>query len=197
MSLRTSFSVLALVIAITALPAAQARPRELAHVEALGAAAAEFNDGLVQAVVAYYYSQRNHDSRWLLVEFGLNSRQPADLRRDRIELVTPAGDRVPLAGQRAWGQDSERARRLLQDAQPARHQVQSYFRQIADHEPLRFFGRPESGQTVFDEVSTSFDRVLIGDLLFESPTGAWARGRHVLIVRLDGDGVVQLPIDLR
>ena len=43
----------------------------------------------------------------------------------------------------------------LPAAQPARHQVQSHFQQIADHEPLRFFGRPESGQTVFDEVSTS------------------------------------------
>ena len=40
------------------------------------------------------------------------------------------------------------------------------------------------------------DQVLLGDLLFESPTGAWARGRHVLVVRLE-DGVVQLPIDLR
>ena len=185
-----------MLVAAAALPNAQGRPRELANVRELGAAAAEFDNGLVQAVVAYYYSQRHHDSRWLLVEFGLNSRQAADLRRDRIELVTPDGDVVPLAAQRAWGEDSTRARQLLQEAEPARHQVRSYFRQIADQEPLRFFGRPEQGQTVFDQVSVSFDRILLGDLLFASPRGAWTRGRHVLVVRLE-DEVVQLPIDLR
>ena len=196
MSKRSGVAVVAMLVAAAALPVAQGRPRELANVQELGAAAAEFDNGLVQAVVAYYYSQRNHDSRWLLVEFGLNSRQAADLRRDRIELVTPDGDVVPLAAQRAWGEDSTRARQLLQEAEPARHQVRSYFRQIADQEALRFFGRPEQGQTVFDQVSVSFDRILIGDLLFASPRGAWARGRHVLVVRLEDD-VVQLPIDLR
>lgn len=172
------------------------RPRELRHVKLLGAALSEYDDGVVQAVAAYYHSQRNHDSRWLLVEFGVNSQLSLDIERNRIELVTPAGGVVPLASQRRWGQDSARARQLLQDAQPTRHQVRSYFRQIADHEPLRFFGRPEQGETVFDVVSASFDRVFVGDLLFESPTGAWERGRHVLVVRLGRD-VVELPIDLR
>jgi hypothetical protein len=198
MTSRISGLVLAALAATVAATGAQApRPPELKHVEQLGQALAEYNDGITQAVAAYYYSQRNHDSRWLLVEFGFNSRQPVDLERDRITLVTPAGDVVPLAAQRAWGADSSRARQLLQEAQPTRHQVSSYFRkQIASSSPLRFFGRPEQGQTVFDSVSTSFDQVLLGDLLFESPTGAWARGRHVLVVAVD-EGEVALPIDLR
>jgi hypothetical protein len=187
----------ALAAAVVATGAQAPRPPELKHVEQLGQALAEYDDGISQAVAAYYYSQRNHDSRWLLVEFGFTSRQPVDLERDRITLVTPAGDVVPLAAQRAWGEDSARARQLLQEAQPTRHQVSSYFRkQIVSPERLRFFGRPEQGQTVFDSVSASFDRVLLGDLLFESPTGAWARGRHVLVVDID-EGEVALPIDLR
>jgi hypothetical protein len=199
MSSRHSFAraVVALAVLVGAGASAQSgRPRELRHVTQLGAALSEYNDGVVQAAAAYYHSQRNHDSRWLLVEFGINSQRSLDIARDRIELVTPAGAVVPLASQRQWGQDSARARQLLQDAHPSRHQVRTYFRQIADHEPLRFFARPEQGETVFDVVSASFDRVFVGDLLFESPTGAWARGRHVLVMRLGGD-VVELPIDLR
>lgn len=193
---RLSLVLVTLTVSTAGLHAQSGSLRELRHVTQLGEALSEYHDGVTQAVAAYYYSQRHHDSRWLLVEFGVNHRRGADLRRGRIELVTPAGDVVPLAGQRQWGQDSTRARQLLQEARPSRHQVRSYFRQIASHEPLRFFGRPEQGQTVVDVVSTSFDVVLAGDLLFESPTGAWDRGRHVLVVRLDGD-VIQLPIDLR
>jgi hypothetical protein len=199
MSFRISFALVLAALAVivgTGASAQSGRPRELPHVTQLGAALSEYNDGVVQAVAAYYHSQRHHDSRWLLVEFGVNSQRSLDIARDRIELVTPAGDVVPLASQRQWGQDSARARQLLQEAQPTRHQVRTYFRQIADHEPLRFFGRPEQGETVFDVVSASFDRVFVGDLLFESPTGAWARGQHVLILRLRRD-VVELPIELR
>ncbi len=185
--------VLVTVIGVGAQPP---RQRDLPHVQQVGAALTEYDDGVVQAIAAYYHSQRNHDGRWLLVEFGFHSQVPADLQRGRIELVTPDGSVVPLAAQRQWSQDSMRARQLLQQAQPTRHQVRTYFRRLADVEPLRFFGRPEDGQTVLDRVSTSLDRVLLGDLLFESPTGGWARGRHVLVVRLDRD-VVQLPIDLR
>ena len=187
----------ALYVSVMTAGAQTQRPPELKHVEQLGQALAEYSDGVTQAVAAYYYSQRHHDSRWLLVEFGFYSRQPVDLVRDRITLVTPAGDVVPLAAQRAWGDDAQRARQLLQEAQPTRHQVASYFnKQIASGQLLRFFGRPEQGQTVFDTVSTSFDRVLLGDLLFESPTGAWARGRHILVVGLD-EGEIAVPIDLR
>ena len=185
-----------MLVAAAALPVAQGRPRELANVQELGAAAAEFDNGLVQAVVASLLLAAK--SRLALAAGGIRSQQPPGggpaarphrARHSRRRVV-------PLAAQRAWGEDSTRARQLLQEAEPARHQVRSYFRQIADQEPLRFFGRPEQGQTVFDQVSVSFDRILIGDLLFASPRGAWARGRHVLVVRLE-DEVVQLPIDLR
>lgn len=185
-----------LALGIQFVSAQASRPRELAHVRELGAALAEYNDGRVHVVTAYYYSQRNHDSRWLLVEFAVNSQSVLSVRRDRIELVTPSGDVVPLSGQHRWGSDAARAQRLVQQVRPSRHQVSAYFREIAEVERLRFFTRPGEGGTVVDAVDTARDRILLGDLLFESPTGLWDKGNHVLVMGHDR-GVVELPIVLR
>ena len=195
------FSVVLALVAL-ALPsgsgasAQSPRQRELPNVTPLGAALTEYKDPQVRALAAYYHSQRNHDSAWLLIEFGVASPQPLVLRRTAVALVTPAADVVPLATQQRWGADSTRGRLLLQQARTSRHQLRSYFPDIRGSEQMRFFGRPENGETVIDAVQSAPDQVLLGDLLFESPTGAWPRGRHVLVVRLD-DTVVELPIDLR
>jgi hypothetical protein len=169
---------------------------ELAHVKQLGAALSEYNDGNVHAVAAYYYSQRNHDSAWVLVELGFNSQRAVQINRDRIELATPSGDVVPLSGHRRWALDATRATRLLQQVRPTRHQVRSYFKEIADITRLRFFIRPDDRGTIVDAMDSTSDQVLLGDLFFESPTGAWERGRYVLAIG-HARGVAQLPIELR
>lgn len=185
------------VVALSTAVATQGqRPREFPNVSELGAALVEYQDNATQAVAAYYYSQRNHDSPWLLIELGVASRRSVRVRRERIELVTPAGRTVPLAAQRRWGADPARARVLLQQASPTRHQVRSYFRGTRDFESLRFFAGPDARTTVIDDIESGPEQVLLGDLLFESPTGAWERGRHALVITHDR-GTVTLPIDLR
>lgn len=200
MSSRLSFALVLAALAVVAASGASAQPsgraRELRHVTQLGAALSEYNDGSMHAVAAYYYSQRNHDSRWLLVEIGIASQRYTNVSRDRIELVTPAGDIVPLSGQRRWAEDGARAQQLFQQARPSRHQVGSYFREIADVTRLRFFTAPGTGGTVIDGLDTAADQILLGDLLFESPTGLWDRGSYVLVIG-HTHGVVELPIDLR
>jgi hypothetical protein len=199
MTPRFSFVLVLVAVALAAGPGASAqsaRPRELSHVKQLGAALAEYDNGSMHAVAAYYYSQRNHDSRWLLIEIGINSQRLTNVSRDRIELATPTGDVVPLSGQRRWVEDGERAQRLFQQVRPTRHQVASYFREIADISRLRFFTAPGQGGTVIDDIDTASDQILLGDLLFESPTGLWERGRYVLAIG-HNHGVAELPIDLR
>jgi len=186
----------ALLATIVPVSIAAQAPREFSNVKRLGSALVEYHDGLTQAVAAYYHSQRNHDAPWLLIELGMSSPRSLVVRRDEVELVTPTGDVVPLAGQRRWGADSARARRLLQQARTTRHQVTSYFRGTRGVEAIRFFGRPESGDTAIDLAQAAPEEVLLGDLLFESPTGAWARGTYALVIRHDG-GTASLPIDLR
>ncbi len=174
----------------------QAQPREFASVRSLGRALVEYHDGTTHAVAAYYHSQSSHDSAWLLIEFGVASPRSLTVRRDQVELVTPSGRVVALASQRRWGGDSTRARLLLQQAQTTRHQVRSYFREADGSEALRFFTRPEDGGTVIDAVQTVPEQVLLGDLMFESPTGAWERGRYALNLRYEL-GTASLPIDLK
>ena len=176
--------------------AMQAQPKEFGSIRSLGRALVEYNDGLTHAVAAYYHSQSSHDSVWLLIEVGVASPRSLTLRRDQVELVTPSGRVVPLATQRRWGQDSTRARTLLQQARTSRHQVRAYFREINGAEALRFFTRPEEGGTVIDAVQTAPEQVLYGDLMFESPTGAWERGGYALNLRHD-QGTASLPIDLK
>jgi hypothetical protein len=181
---------------LTVAAGAQSRGEpELPNIRSLGRAAVEFQDAQVQAVAAYYHSQGEHDGPWLLIELGFNSRKALTLRRERIEIATPEGEIVPLSGQRRWGADAPRARRLLLQARTTRHPVTQCFTQIAARTPLRFFTRPEDGTTVVDVMSTGGDTI-IGDLLFESPTGAWATGRYVLSIGHE-IGVARLPIELR
>ena len=79
MTPRFSFALTLVALALVIEPGASAqtpRPRELPNVTPLGAALAEYKDPQVRAVAAYYHSQRNHDSAWLLIEFGVASPQP-------------------------------------------------------------------------------------------------------------------------
>ena len=192
--LMAPIAALALSVALGTAPFAQSR--EFAHVRELGGALVEYNDGATQAVAAYYHSQRNHDSKWLLIEIGMMSRGALTLGRDQVELVTPAGLTLPLASQRQWGQDGGRARLLLQQALPTRHQVESYFREVNGREALRFFARPEEGGTTIDSTQVMPEQVVLGDLYFESPTGLWNRGTYTLVIHRPS-GQVKLPIALR
>lgn len=192
----TSAPLVALALCLAVAPVARTQPREFAHIRELGGALVEYNDGATQAVAAYYHSQRHHDSTWLLIEVGMMSRRAFVVGRDQVQLTTPSGQVLPLASQRDWGDDAARARALMQQAQPSRHQVRSYFRDVNGTEALRFFTHPATGGTVLDSSQAGPEQVLLGDLLFESPTGAWDRGTYALVIHRP-DGVVRLPIELR
>lgn len=192
--LAPALALVALAVEVAA-GAQSRREPELPNIRSLGRAAVEYQDPNVQVVAAYYHSQRAHDGPWLLIELGFNSRKALTLRRDRIELTTPDGEVVPLSGQRRWAADPSRARLLMLQARATRHPISSYFSQIAVVSRLRFFTRLDDGGTVVDEVSLGGE-TLIGDLLFESFTGAWSRGTHVLAIGHEV-GVARLPIELR
>jgi hypothetical protein len=74
--------------------------------------------------------------------------------------------------------------------------VRPCFRSTRDGVRRRFFGRPEQGQTVVDVAPIAPEEVLLGDLLFESPTGAWERSTCALEIEHEA-GTAVLPIELR
>jgi len=171
-------------------------PREFSHVRTLGRALSEFSDNRIQVAAAYYYSQDNHDSRWLLIELGALGQQETKIDRGRIEILTPAGRVVPLASQTRWAADAEHNTLLLQQARTSRHPVESYFKAMNGRTSLRFFTRPPGAGTVLEFVHLAPNELATGDLLFESPTRLWDKGTYALVVRYEG-GEAVLPIELR
>jgi hypothetical protein len=160
----------------------------------LGRAAVEYKDPEIHVVAAYYYSQRNHDSRWLLIQSAMSTTRDLIIDRENITLVTPSGDRViTLASQERFAADVRRVRPVVQSAWIDRHDVLAYFNQRDWAEDMRLFAL-NSGPVLTNFV-TDKDRVATGDLFFESPTGLWAPGTYSLIIEREGARAV-LPIEL-
>lgn len=159
-----------------------------------GRAAVEYRDPDIHVVAAYYYSQRNHDSRWLMIEAAVSTTDSAVLERSDITLRTPQGREIPLATQRRVGDDVGRIRALLQNASTQGHDVSAYFVQRDRIETMNLFTLP-FGEVVHDSFVTDRHRVAAGRLFFESPTGAWEDGTYALVVRHE-NGIAELPIVL-
>ena len=195
---RSSAVVAALVLvasgALFAENQTRAVPREFAHTRSWGRALSEFNDARIQVVAAYYYSQKNHDVPWLLIELGVLGPQAMEISREKIELVTPSGRVVPLATQARWSQDSTRNMLLLQQAKSSRHPVSSYFTAALRQTGFGFFATGSG--TVRNAIWIAPNELALGDLFFESPTRLWDKGTYALIIRYDGAEAV-MPIELQ
>jgi hypothetical protein len=192
--LGTAFIALAALLPGTRVRAAQ---DELAHTKELGRAVGQYEDALLQVVVAYNYSQREHGSRWILIQAAVASRRPMKIRREGFFLQTPDVRVIDLASQRRFGADTGRLNSLLQSSSNERHPVDWYFKNLSrtqSTENMRLFVRPGQG-VIQDEFVTSDDRVMVGDLFFENPRGLWASGRYILTVQTDR-AKAELPIDL-
>ena len=160
-----------------------------------GRAAVEFEDDDLHVVAAYYYSQRHHDSRWLLIEVGVTADRAMRIDREDIYLLTPDGRRVELPTQRVWSQDHQRVRPLIQNARVTRHGIGSYF-QLVNSRNFQFFVLPFDGIS-YDFFDANDFHIGWGDLFFASPTGAWGEGTHSLIFEIAEKGALAvLPIDL-
>jgi hypothetical protein len=176
-----------------AIPAAAQKEFSSAN-RKIGNAAVEYRDKAIHIVAAYYYSQRNHDSRWLLIESALSTTEDTVIKREHIALRTPQGREIPLATQRRVGEDVKRVEQLLQNAKVQTHPVASYFNQRDFIEDMKLFRLP-FGPVVHDEFVADRNHVAVGALFFESPTGAWEKGVYTLIVR-HSKGAAELPIQL-
>jgi hypothetical protein len=190
-SIRGVFCGIALALAV---PTVAAQEEFSSANRNVGRAAVEYRDGDAHVVAAYYYSQRNHDSRWLMIEAGISTDDSIVIERSAIALRTPQGREIPLATQKRVGEDVARIEQLLQNATVLSHNVASYFPQRDRTESMRLFTLP-FGPVVSDSFVVDRHRVAVGPLFFESPTGAWEKGTYALIVR-HSKGTAELPIHL-
>jgi hypothetical protein len=186
--------VLLMMATLAVAGARAAAQAEFPFTRTRGQAAIEFKDPHIHVVAAYYYSQRHHDSRWLLIEAAVSTEELTTIKRDAISLRRPDGREIPLATQTRVGEDVPRIRSLVQNATASRHAVASYFSQRDQIDPMKFFTLPFGG-IVHNDFVVDRHRVVVGDLLFEAPTGLWEDGTYALVVRHER-GQAQLPIEL-
>ncbi|MDG2038931.1 MAG: hypothetical protein P8J30_00430 [Ilumatobacter sp.] len=165
--------------------AANAQDERFPNTKSHGRAAVEYQDDAIHLVAAYYYSQQNHDSRWLLIEAAVSTGERMSMSRAAFRLIIPDGQELVLAEQTEFARDSERTRPLLQNARTTRHSVAQYIRRRNFTAPLRFFRDP-FGPVVQDEFVVDKNRVIYGDLFFTAPTGLWEDGTYSLIVEQNG-----------
>ena len=159
-----------------------------------GRGVVEFHNKATHAVAAYNYSQRDHDSRWIVVQSALTTSKESIIHRADIVLRTPQGQEIPLASQERVAEDVTKIEQLLQNARVQAHDVLSYFRQQDRIEDMKLFRLP-FGPVVHDEFIVDRDHVATGPLFFESPTGAWAAGSYVLAIK-HANGVAEMPLTL-
>ncbi|HET9269265.1 MAG TPA: hypothetical protein VFO31_13920 [Vicinamibacterales bacterium] len=165
------------------------------HTKPNGRATVEYRDEKVQAVAIYDYSQRNHDTAWILVQIGVALAERGAVRRDSFSVVMAGGRSVPLATQEQFLADSQVITKLRQNARIFQREVISYFPKSADGEFIRWFALPGEGTVRNPAIVPSEHGVVIGDLYFRSPTLRWETGTHRLV--FDNDkGHAELPIRL-
>lgn len=179
---RSMVVALAAVVLLGGLRAVAQEPRPFPHTKQRGRATVEFKDDVMQVVAAYDYSQRNHAVRWVLIDLALwTTSRRLILERDHVALRTPSGSRMMLATQRRFLEDSSQITFVRQNATIWRRQLNTYLSPRAPLERLQFLALPGEGLAV-DTALLDKDRVTIGEVFFEMPSGEWETGTYALVI---------------
>ena len=161
---------------------AQQKEFSFPNTRSYGRATIQYRNQGVQVLVNYDYSQRNHNTKWLLIDLAIASRQRFVLHQDDIKLLTPKGRELGVAPQEAIIADSAGVTKLLQNAKVNRQPLLSYFSQRGGGpvETIRFQTFPIGGGTVSPEVTVDDNHVSSGAMLFVTPEGRWDAGTYRL-----------------
>jgi len=160
----------------------------------LGRATVQFRDSRLQVVLNYEYSQRNHGSSWLLVDFAGRSEKRLVLDREHFKLVSQTGEWFPVASQRHFLEAANEIQSLRQNATVWRRDLGSYLGALNVRERLKFFSLPCEG-VVITGALLDWDRNTLGELYFEMPRGAWDSGEYGLLIE-HPQASIKLPISL-
>jgi len=163
------------------------------NVTGLGQATVRYRDDSLQVILNYDYSQKNHNSPWILIDFAARSERQFVLDREHIMLVPEVGPPVPVASERRFVQSGKIIQALRQNASIYRRDLGVYLGPAVT-EKIRFFALPGDGIVITGTLLQK-DRNTIGELYFEAPTGEWTAGHYAL--QLDHPlAHVALPITL-
>lgn len=158
-----------------------------------------YDDGVVLASAAYRYSQRHHDSPWLVITLDLAATETLSIRHEDIALVRRDGVVARPATESDRRRDPEGVRRLVDERADWPDMLSFAFpRSRIDRGFHRFdFGVEESDRTPDRVLRVEARGGVRGDVFFVSPDGRWPSGVHALVVTVDADRIVRLPVLLQ
>ncbi|HYN42294.1 MAG TPA: hypothetical protein VE129_10985 [Thermoanaerobaculia bacterium] len=164
-------------------------------VKRLGKTVVQHKDSNVRAVLSWRYANQTFEKEpWLLLELAFAAEGRAvDLNREDVSLLTPAGEKLPLPGQKRLGEGID-VRWVQQKASVSRDPITGYFPNQRLEQRIPFFTYP-GGPVVLDEIGGGPTMLSRGDIFFESPVGAWKPGRYTLVLK-NKKMDVELPFSL-
>jgi len=180
-----------LLLALTA--CSTATPTGTPGVERLGATVLRYNGPQVEAILSYRYAELHPGEGWLFLDLALtgNTRPAVEVKRDRIALLIPSGDVVPLASQEEFGHAYPQLAAALARAAVAAEPL-DYFPGRTP-KGLDFLVVPGTGLALESVWVNDLD-VAIGRLYFDMPTGVQP-GQYELRIDL-AESKVRIPFRL-
>jgi hypothetical protein len=198
--MKTTFSnavvavMVVLGVAVTFTGCATGTPTDTPGVERLGKSILKQFGPELWTVLGYRFANSQLGDEWMILEVGLSSPngQSAEVNREEIFLLSPSGNRIPLATQRqfneVWGTLRSTISRANVDRDPL-----DYFPPSRIECAIQFFVAPGQGVS-FDQVTLNDRRGCFGRLFFNVPGGIQA-GRWVLGIDLE-ESEIRIPFEL-
>lgn len=179
------------LLALTA--CSTATPTETPGVERLGGTVLRYTGPQLEAILSYRWANLNPGADWLFLDVALTGtrRDAVEVARDKVSLLTPTGEVVPLASQQEFGEAYPQLAAALARAEVAAEPL-GYFPGRTP-EGLDFLVVPGTGLALESVWVNDLD-VAIGRLSFDLPAGVQS-GRYELRIDLE-ESKVRIPFRL-
>jgi hypothetical protein len=159
----------------------------------LGKTVLQYKGPEADAVLSYRFADANLGADWLLLDLAMtgNSRASVEVKRERISLLTPQGEELPLPSQQEFGEAYGGLAATVERANITAEPLDYY----AGRAPcqLSFLTAPGDGLALLS-VWLDDRRVCQGRLFFPLPQGVQA-GRYELRIKLP-ESEIHIPFRL-
>jgi hypothetical protein len=185
--------VVAAVALLLATGCSTAVPTETPGVERAGATVLHFKGAEVNVVLSYRFANQNLGIDWLFLDVAVtgNTRDSVELKREKVSLVIPSGQLIPLPEQVEFAEAYRDLRSLDMRASVAADPLDYYVGRAPC--ALQFLVAPGSALSL-QSVWVNDQRLCAGRLYFPVPGGVQA-GHYELRIDLP-ETHVRIPFDL-
>ena len=187
-------AMVVLGLAVTLTGCSTATPTDTPGVDRMGGYVLKQYGPELWTVLGYRFANSQLGDEWMILEVGLSSPngQSAEVTREEVFLLSPSGNRIPLATQKQFNEAYGSLRSTIERANVNRDPL-DYFPPSRVECAIRFFTTPGQGVS-FNQVTLNDRRGCFGRLFFDVPGGIQS-GRWVLGIDLE-ESEIRIPFEL-